>query len=34
MQRKDKIINILLVLACSVLFIALLAGYVFRNPVP
>jgi hypothetical protein len=33
MQRKDKITNTLLVLACSVIFIAVLAGYVFRNPV-
>ena len=34
MQKKDKITNILLVLACSVIFIAVLAWYVFWYPVP
>lgn len=33
MQKKDKITNILLVLACSAIFIAVLAWYVFWYPV-
>jgi hypothetical protein len=33
MQRKDKISNTLLILACSVIFIAVLAWYVFWFPV-
>jgi hypothetical protein len=33
MQRKDRITTTLLVLACSVIFIAVLAGYVFWYPV-
>jgi len=33
MQRKDKITNTLLILACSAIFIAVLAWYVFWFPV-
>ncbi len=33
MQKKDKITTILLVLACSAIVIAVLAGYVFWYPV-
>jgi hypothetical protein len=32
MQKKDTLIAVLLILACSVLFIAALAWYVFRYP--
>jgi membrane protein DedA with SNARE-associated domain len=31
MQKKDKIINILLILACSAIAVAALAWYVFRQ---
>jgi len=32
-QKKDKMINIILVLACSAIFIAVLAWYLFWYPV-
>lgn len=34
MQKKDKKVNILLVLSCSAIFVAVLAWYVFRYPAP
>jgi len=34
MQKKDKKVNIVLILLCSAIFVAVLGWYVFRYPVP